>query len=94
LLRRNFKFKWSGNFNAGQTYYVYDGESGPVGRGGNGGVFLLDLVSSNTITLVPPDNKGYAIPRFYNGTNVYFRNRELWSSKLDGSGNTRLFPPP
>jgi hypothetical protein len=94
LLRHNFKFKWLGNFNVAGTFYVYDGESGPSGRGGNGGVFLLDLLHNDTTTLVPPDNKGqYAIPRFYGDTVVYYRNHELWSIKFDGSGNTRLFPP-
>ncbi len=95
LLRHNFQFKWLGRFNAAETYYVYDGEPGAVGRGGDGGVFLLDLVNDKTTTLVPPDNKGaYAMPRFYGDNVLYVRNRELWSIKLDGSGNVRLFPPP
>jgi hypothetical protein len=95
LFRPNFKFGWQGTFNATETQYVYDGEPGASGKGGNGGVFLLDLLSSNTTTLIPPDNKGqYAIPRFYGNTVLYFRNRELWSVKADGSGNRRLFPPP
>lgn len=95
LLRPDFKFRWLGNFNEAETHYVYPGESGASGRGGNGGVYLLDLLNNNTTTLIPPDNNGqYAIPRFYGNTVLYFRNSELWSIKLDGSGNARLFPPP
>ncbi len=95
LLRQNFKFKWMGEFNPGETYYVYNGGTGETGKGGNGSVLLLDLLNNKTTTLIPPDNKRqYAMPRFYGDTVVYFPNHEIWSIKLDGSGNARLFPPP
>jgi hypothetical protein len=65
------------------------------GNGGNGGVFLLDLLNNTTTTLIPPDNKGqYSIPRFYGDTVLYFRNGQIWTINRDGSANTRLFPPP
>jgi hypothetical protein len=95
LSRQNFKFKWLGKFNAAETYYVYDSEPGAIGRGGNGGILVLDLLDDTTATLVPPDNKGqYAIPRFYGDSVLYFRDHQIWSIKLDGSENIRLFPPP
>ena len=95
LAHQNFKFRWLGSFNATETQYVYDGESGEVGRGGNGGVFLLDLASNTITTLVLPDNKGqYAGARFYGDEVVYSRDHELWGIRSDGLGATRLFPPP
>jgi len=95
LSHQNFVFRWQGAFNAAETYYAYDGEAGAVGTGGNGGVHLLDLRNGTTNTLVPPDNKGqYAIPRFYADSVIYYRDRQIWSVKIDGSENARLFPPP
>src|SRR5262249_9746987 len=38
LIDRNFKFQWRGCLDAGLTRYLYDGEGGVPGRGGNGAV--------------------------------------------------------
>lgn len=93
LVAREFQFRWGGQFNARATHYVYQGESGAVGRGGNGAVLLRDLRDSSERTLVPPDDRGqYAIPRFYGDEIIYFRDRQLWRIGLDGSNNTPLFP--
>lgn len=95
LVKRDFKFRWLGRFNAAGTCYVYPGESGAPGRGGNGALYLLNIPTGNVTTLIPPDNKGqYVIPRFYGDTIIYPYNREIRTVKLDGSGNVLLFPPP
>jgi hypothetical protein len=76
------------------AHYLYAGENGRFGSGGNGGVFLLDLASNTTRTLVPPDNSGqYSLPRFYSDSAIYFTNREPWRIDLNGSNAVRLFPP-
>ncbi len=94
LAHQKFKFKWLGNFNADQTFYVYPGESGVIGGGGNGGVFVMDILNNTTNMLVPPANSSqYSIPRFYGDSVIYFRNSQLWTINHNGSANTRLFPP-
>ena len=93
LVTQSFQFAWGGRFNEKATLYLYQGESGAVGRGGNGAVYLRDLADNSVRTLVPPDNNGqYAIPRFYGGEVIYFRDRLLWRIGLDGSNNVPLFP--
>ena len=73
--------------------FVYQGESGAPGSGGNGAVYLRDLSDNSVHTLVPPNNKGqYAIPRFYGDEVIYFRDRVIWRIGLDGSNNVPLFP--
>jgi len=89
----DFKFEWGGHLNADGTQFLYQGESGAPGSGGNGGVYLRDLSDSSVRTIVPPDNRGqYAIPRFYSNEVIYFRNRTIWRIGLDGSDDTPLFP--
>ena len=86
LLYRDFKFQWGGYLDRAATQYLYEGESGKPGRGGNGAVYLRNLTNGTTTTVVPPDNLGqYAIPRFYGDEVVYFRNRLLQRVRLDGS---------
>ena len=93
LQHRNFKFEHLGRINADGTQYLYNGESGAPGRGGNGGVFLRDLTSNVNHTLVEPDHSGrYALPRFYGNNVIYFRNRSLWRVDVNGSNNVPLFP--
>jgi len=90
---RNLKFEHLGHLNAEGTHYLYSGESGLTGRGGNGGVFLRDLASNVNHTLVEPDHRGqYALPRFYGNSVIYFRNRLLWRIDVNGSNNAPLFP--
>lgn len=94
LLYRDFQFIWSAQLDATATHYLYDGSSGPPGNGGNGGVFLRDLVNHTERTIVPPDNAGrYAMPRFYGNEVIYSRGRALWRIDLEGTHATRLFPP-
>ena len=88
-----FKFEWGGHLNADATQFLYQGESGAVGSGGNGAVYLRDLNDGSVRTIVPPDRSGqYAIPRFYSNEVIYFRNRTIWRIGLDGSGDAPLFP--
>lgn len=95
LMTTNFQFRWLGCFNADRTAYMYEGEEGGSGKGGNGAVYLQDLRTDKTTTLVPPDHKGqYSLASFYKDTVIYWRNRELWHVNVDGSKNERLFPPP
>jgi hypothetical protein len=93
LLYRNFQFHWLGHLDATATHYLYDGEAGKPGTGGNGGVFLRNLTNDTTLTLVPPDNSGaYALSRFYRDGVIYFHKRQIWRVDLDGGHNEPLFP--
>jgi len=93
LVSPEFKFEWGGHLDASATHFLYQGESGAAGAGGNGAVYLRDLSDNSVRTLVPPDNKGqYAIPRFYGNEVIYYGNRVLWRIGLDGSNNVPLFP--
>ena len=94
LLYRKFKFEHLGRLDVSATHYLYNGESGLPGRGGNGGVLLRDLSDNSSRTLVPPDGSGqYAIPRFYGDEVIYFHNRLPWRMNFNGSNNVPLFPP-
>jgi hypothetical protein len=96
LLYREFQFKWSGHLDATATHYLYDGYNGLPGRGGNGGVVLLDLNNNTEREIVPADNSGqYALSRLCGGdTVIFWRNRVLWRIDLNSTNATRLFPPP
>jgi hypothetical protein len=91
LLYRKFKFEHLGRLDVSATHYLYNGESGLPGRGGNGGVFLRELSDNTLRTLVPPDGSGqYALPRFYGDEVIYFRNRQPWRMNLNGNSNVPL----
>jgi hypothetical protein len=93
LLYRDFNFQWSGHLDADLTYYVYQGESGQPGKGGNGGVYLRNLTNGTTTTLVEPDNGGqYSLVRFCDDGVIYWRKKHLWRVDLDGSNNVPLIP--
>jgi len=93
LLYRKFKFEHLGRWDASATHYLYNGESGSPGRGGNGGVFVRDLSDNTSRILVPPDGSGqYALPRFFGDEVIYFHNRLPWRVELNGSNNAPLFP--
>ncbi len=90
---RNFRFRWDGQLDSAGAHYLYEGESGAPGSGGNGAVYLTDLTNGTTVTVVPPDNKGqYSIPRFYGNEVIYYKNRLLRRIQLDGSNDAPLFP--
>ncbi len=94
LVAAEFKFEWGGHLDASATHFLYQGESGAPGNGGNGAVYLRDLSDNSVRTLVPPDNKGqYSIPRFYRDEVIYYRDRVLWRIGLDGRNNGPLFLP-
>lgn len=93
LINPEFQFEWGGQLDAQATRFLFQGESGTPGSGGNGAVYLRDLSNDTTRTLVPPDYKGqYSIPRFYRDEVIYYQNRVLWRIGLDGSNNVPLFP--
>lgn len=93
LLYRHFEFHWGGHLDSTATHYLYQGESGAPGSGGDGAVYLRDLTTGETITLVTPDNKGqYAIPRFYGNEVIYFRNRLLRRVGIEASNDAPLLP--
>ena len=88
LLFPNFKFEHLGRLDASASHYLYGGEPGLPGRGGNGAVLLRDLSNNSVTTLVPPDNRGqYSLPRFYGDEVVYIRNRMLWRMSLTAASN-------
>ena len=94
LVKRNFKFHHLGFLDAAGTHYLYEGENGVPGRGGNGGVFLRDMSDDSIRTLVPPDNSGqYSLARFCGDGVIYSRNKVLWRVDLNGSNNTPVFQP-
>lgn len=93
LLCADFQFQWGGHFDKDCTHYVYEGESGGPGKGGNGGVYLRSLTNNTTMTLVEPDNGGqYSLVRFCDDGVIYWRKRLLWRVDLDGSNNAPLIP--
>ena len=92
LIASDFKFEWSDHFDDSQRYYVY---SGRERGGGSDGVFLRDLKTRTTTTLVEPENANYhSVPNFYRTNVMYVRSNQLWSIDFNGSNNVRLFPPP
>jgi hypothetical protein len=94
VFSRDFKFGYLGMFDDTATHYVYEGESGATGRGGNGAVILRDLSSHTERVLVPPDNAGqYSLARIYSNTVIYWRNRVLWRVDINTTNSFRLFPP-
>ncbi|MGC3960266.1 MAG: hypothetical protein QM813_20760 [Verrucomicrobiota bacterium] len=93
VVSREFQFAWGGTFNPDASRYLFQGETGASGSGGNGAVYLRDLTDNSERTLVPPDNKGqYAIPRFFGNEVIYFRDRAIWRIGQDGQHNVPLFP--
>ncbi len=94
LVKRDFKFEWQGVWDAAGAHYLYEGESGAPGGGGNGGVYLRDLSDDRVTTLVPPDNGGqYSLARFCGDGVIYMRKKALWWVGLNGSNNAPVFQP-
>ena len=94
VVKRNFKSQHLGFLDAEATHYLYEGENGVRGRGGNGGVYLRDLSDDSLKTLVPPDNAGqYSLARFCGDGVIYIRKNVLWRVDLNGSNNAPLFQP-
>ncbi len=92
LVKRNFKFHHLGRLDAEGAHYLYEGESGPPGTGGNGGVYLRDLSDDSVQTLVEPDNRGqYALARFCADGVIYLRSKQFFWVDLHGSNDAPLF---
>jgi hypothetical protein len=93
LVSRSLSLHWLGYLDASAMHYLYSGESGKPGSGGNGGVYLRDLSNNSERVLVPPDNAGqYALARIYSNTVIYWRNRVLWRVDINTTNASRLFP--
>ncbi len=94
LVKRNFQFHHLGRLDAEGTHYLYEGENGTPGAGGNGGLYLRDLSDDSVRTLVEPDNRGqYALARFCADGVIYLRNKQIFRVDLNGSNNAPLFQP-
>jgi hypothetical protein len=96
LVDSAFEYHWLAHLDGTGTQYLYDGESGAPGNGGNGGIYLRDLTNHTTRTLVEPvgPKAGYAIGRFYRDSVIYYHNRQIWRVDLNGSNNVPAFPLP
>lgn len=108
LLYPHFKFQSDGVLDVSATHYLYSGEPGGLGSGGDGSICLRDLSSGQTTILVPPDDevsaeqttalvppgsgRHYSYPRFFGDEVIYFRNRVLHRIKFDGSGDEPVLP--
>jgi hypothetical protein len=90
LVTNGFKFEWSDHIDPGGKHYVYSGrESGEA----SSAVFLRDLETGLTRTLVPDDGaKQFSMPAFYADTIIYSRSNALWQIGLGGLNGRRLFP--
>jgi hypothetical protein len=92
LVSTNFKFEWSDHLDSTARYYLYSGRDRPQA---SSAVFLRDLRNNANGTLVPSDGGNYhSIPRFYREGVIYVRSNMLWRVDLNGSNQTRVFPPP
>jgi hypothetical protein len=93
VVYRSFRFRWGAHLDRAATHYLYPGETGAAGSGGDGSIYLQNLTNGTTLTLVPPDNLGqYSTPAFYGDEVIFFHNRILWRVQIDGSNKTELFP--
>lgn len=93
LLYRNFNLHWAGYLDETGTHYLYSGEKGQPGSGGNGGVFLRDLSDNSERVLVPPDNHNqYALARLSSNTVIFWRDKLLWRVDLQTTNASPLFP--
>ena len=93
LVARNFQFHHLGRFNETGTTYLYPGESGFPGNGGNGGIYLTDLTNNTSRCLLAPNGgKQYALPQFYGDEIIYFLNRAIWRLAPGETNGTRLLP--
>jgi hypothetical protein len=91
LISSHFKFEWSDHIDSQGRYYLYSGR----GQGNaSDGVFLRDLeTGSNRVLVAATTNTYFSIPRFYRDSVIYVRSNALWQIGLDGTRNTRVFPP-
>jgi hypothetical protein len=89
-----FQFRWSGHIDPIDRYYLYSGEFGQPGKGGDGSVMLRDLRDNSVRTLVPPNkSRQYSLCRFDDTGVLYLTNRHIWHIDLNGSNNVPLFRP-
>jgi hypothetical protein len=92
LLLHDFRFQWLGHFDGSGTSYLYPGERGAPGTGGDGSLYLKDLVGNVTHTLLPPAGGNYILARQSGDTLIYSSNRVLWRVDLNTTNAELLFP--
>lgn len=92
LISRAFPFGGTGSLNADGSLYAGSGRSGSDTVSG---VYLHDVASSQTTTLVAPDRskRYFSSPRFYGDTIIYTQDGKLCSINIDGSNQRVLFDP-
>lgn len=92
LLSTNFPFEVSNHQDPEVRFQLHSGAE--LGHGG-AGIFLRDLKTGDVRVLAPPiPGQHFGTTCFYCDTVIYLRGSVLWQVRLDGSHNTRLFPPP
>lgn len=95
IFHRSFQFEWLGHLNASGTLYVFPGESGQPGSGGDGSVHLRVVQTGEIRTLNQSTNSNqYTLPRFFGDRIIYTKSRQPWSIDVNGSNNFRLFELP
>jgi hypothetical protein len=95
VFKRDFQFQQHGRFNSDATLYVFPGETGQPGQGGNGSVHIRDVQTGETRTLVESDQSNqYTLPRLYKNRVIYTKSRQLWSIDVNGSNHFKLFQLP
>jgi hypothetical protein len=91
LMSQHFRFGWSDHVDATGRWYLYSGRD--AGQASSA-VFLRDLRNHTDRTLVTSDGGRYfSIPQFYRDGVIYVRSNMLWRISLNGSNQTRFFPP-
>ena len=90
LVAGDFKFETGGHFDSTGRFYLYPGSL----PGDSDAVYLRDLKTGTIRNLAPgTSNVCSSLPRFYRDSVVYSRTNTIWRINLDGSHNSRLFPP-
>lgn len=93
MISPHFKFEWSDHFDPSGRYYLYSGRDKKNGDK-IGAVFVRDLATDTTRTLVEDCNNGqFSLPHWYKDTVIYIRSNVLWQITLTETNATQLFPP-
>jgi hypothetical protein len=92
MVDKDFPFHWLGRLDASGRFYLYPGDKGKPGQGGNGALYVRDLQDSSVRTLLSSNNSGqYAIGQFFDGGVIYAHSRHIYRIGLNGSNNVPLF---
>jgi hypothetical protein len=91
LVRANLEFERFGQFDTSGTRYAY---ATRVAGDCCNGVSVRDVLAKTERAVVPATSTlGSSVPFFYGDSICYARTNELWRINVNGSNNTRLFPP-